>query len=355
MKIGILGGGQLAQMLILAGVPLGLEFLVFTPEVTQTTRFLAEHIEAAYDDMAALDAFAAAADVITFETESIPLATIDYLKQKTPVWPDSNAIKNTQDRLLEKKLFLALGIPTNQFIKIDTLDDVKIAADQLGYPFIIKSRCDGYDGKNQIRVMNPSDLKGVVIEMPSIAEAFVDFDREVSLIAARAFSGDVVVYDLCENVHRDGILQTTTVREHDPIQQIAISYMTDVMQHLNYLGVLTIEFFVKDNALIANEMAPRVHNSGHWTIEGAVTSQFENHLRAITAFSLGQAATRSPAVMINLTSEMPSPEKILDIPFAHLHDYRKAPRLKRKLGHVTVVAPDSNRLARSVDSVLAYV
>ncbi|PHQ80036.1 MAG: 5-(carboxyamino)imidazole ribonucleotide synthase [Coxiella sp. (in: Bacteria)] len=357
MRVGILGGGQLAQMLILAGVPLGLKFVVFTPQISDTTRTLAEHIEAAFDDTAALDQFADSVDVITYETESIPLTTVHYLEKTKTVLPKSTAIEKAQDRLLEKELFCELGIPTNRYCTIDSADDIRKAKETLGLPFIIKSRKGGYDGKNQWRIMTDADLEAVCRETltDALAEEFVQFDREVSVIAARDHQGDVVVYDICENVHTAGILRSTTVQPNDRMHQLATSYITDMLFRLDYVGVLTIEFFVKDNALLANEMAPRVHNSGHWTIEGASTSQFEQHCRAICGWPLGMTTTMGAVAMVNLIGDMPPPDRVMAVPYVTLHDYQKQLQPKRKLGHVTVFAPDQARMQLSLDRLFSYV
>lgn len=340
MRIGILGGGQLARMLALAGYPLGLEFIALDPVQDCCANRLMPTITAPYDDQSAIKKLLQVADVVTFENENIPLATAELIAANKPFYPGKNILASSQDRLTEKQLFQQLSIPTAEFQQIDTVVDVKMAAEKLGLPLIIKTRREGYDGKGQYRINNDSELKK--FELPDnhhgfIAESVVAFEREVSIIAVRNVSGDVAFYDLCENVHQQGILMTTRNRRHDPLQEQAKMYADKLLQQFNYVGTLVIEFFVREGKLLANELAPRVHNSGHWTIEGAVTSQFENHLRAICDWPLGNTASVGYSLMQNMIGQHADKQQLLAIKNLHWHDYGKEPRQGRKLGHVTIV------------------
>lgn len=344
-RIGILGAGQLGRMLALAGYPLGLEFRFLDPAPDSPSRHLGEFICAPYDDEAALAQFIEGLDLVTFEFENVPARVLAYLEAHLPTFPPRQALATGQDRLAEKTLFRELGIETSPFATVDTREDLEAAVAEIGLPAILKTRRLGYDGKGQFRIRARGDLDDAwkaLGGVPLILEGFVDFDRELSIIAVRGRNGETVFYPLTENHHEGGILR----RSHAPaprldpeLQDTAERYAALVLDRLAYTGVLAIELFQRGDELLANELAPRVHNSGHWTIEGAETSQFENHLRAICGFPLGDTTPRGESTMLNLIGSIPAPESILAIPGAHLHLYGKAPRPGRKLGHLTIVGP----------------
>jgi 5-(carboxyamino)imidazole ribonucleotide synthase len=346
-RVGIVGGGQLGRMLALAGYPLGIDCTLLDTSADAPGAQVAESVLGELGDPAALAKLADRVDVVTLEIENVEVAALESLRGRIEVFPPPPAVAAAQDRLAEKTLFRSLGIPTAAFVTIDTASDAD-AATQLGWPVILKTRRMGYDGRGQRVVDSPAALAAAWRELggvPSIAEAFVAFDREVSLIAVQGARDERVFYPLSENVHRNGILATTIAPYADAgLQQQAELWLTAIMQKLAYRGVLTVEFFHTKNGLVANEMAPRVHNSGHWTIEGAVTSQFENHLRAVLGWPLGDAGARGHAAMLNLLGRLPPRDALLRIPGAHLHDYGKSPRPGRKVGHCTLVDTERARL-----------
>ncbi len=348
MKVGILGGGQLARMLCLAGLPLGLEFRVLDPTPDVCAAPVATHIVAAYDDQAALARFADGLDVVTYEFENVPLETAAWLNARVPVYPPPIALEKSQDRLVEKTFLQSLGVPTAPFVavdnQVDSQEELNAAAARLGLPAVLKTRRMGYDGKGQYVLRASEDITqalGALHSQELILEGFVPFGRELSLLAVRGKPGDIRFYPLVENQHHDGILRVSKAPAPDltpALQRQAEGYARLVLEALNYVGVLAIEFFQVGDQLIANEMAPRVHNSGHWTIEGAQTSQFENHLRAICGLPLGATGTVGTSVMHNIIGDLPytnSRNRVLSDADAHLHLYGKQPRPGRKLGHVT--------------------
>jgi 5-(carboxyamino)imidazole ribonucleotide synthase len=346
-RVGIVGAGQLGRMLALAGYPLGIECTLLDRTADSPGAQVAASVQGALDDPAALAALAAAVDVVTLEIENVEVAPLEALSKTIDVFPPPRAVAAAQDRLAEKTLFRALGIPTAEFVTIDSEADAAHAT-KLGWPVLLKTRRMGYDGRGQRRVNSERELATAWRELgaaPSIAEALVKFEREVSLIAVRGARGETAFYPLSENVHRDGILATTVAPYVDAkLQQQAETWLTAIMETLDYRGVLTVEFFHTTQGLVANEMAPRVHNSGHWTIEGAETSQFENHLRAVLGWPLGGTRSRGHAAMLNLIGSLPSRDTVLAIAGAHLHDYGKDPRPGRKVGHCTLVDTDRARL-----------
>lgn len=342
MHIGILGGGQLGRMLALAGYPLGFRFTVLDADADACAGMVAPQIHGDFTDHAALGELAAMVDAVTFDFENVPAQSADWLAERVHVLPDPGALRIAQDRVAEKRLFDTLGIPTPRHAEVDDAASLERAIDAVGLPAVLKTRRLGYDGKGQ-RVVN--DMAEAVAALEDlgggglILEAFVGFDRELSLVAVRNQAGDVGCYPLVENTHRDGILRTTVAPAPPaPGDDAAVGYVTGLLGHLDYVGVLALELFQVDGGLLANEFAPRVHNSGHWTIEGAGTSQFENHLRAIAGLPLGGTRARGCAAMVNFIGRMPDAGEVLAVPGAHLHDYRKAPRPGRKLGHATVTA-----------------
>ena len=351
MTVGILGGGQLGRMLALAGIPLGLDFAFLDPSPDASSAGLGRHLVAPYDDPDALDALADAADVITYEFENVPGVVADRLRKAVPVFPPPAALAVAQDRLEEKRLFERLGIPTAPYEAVATAEEAAGAAERIGAAALLKTRRLGYDGKGQARVAGPAEAADAFAALggrPCLLEALVPFEREVSGIAARASDGEVRFYPLCENEHRDGILwRSAAPADGTTAAAAACEGVRAVMEHLDYVGVLAVEFFDVGGEVLANEMAPRVHNSGHWTIEGAETSQFENHLRAVAGMPLGATDARGHSVMLNILGQAPDPAAVLAVPGAHLHLYDKSARPGRKLGHVTVRADRRADLAEA--------
>lgn len=342
--IGILGGGQLARMLALAGHPLGERFRALDPSPDAGVRDLGQLVVAPYDDPEALDALAAGCDVVTYEFERVPAASARRIAKATPVHPHPGVLDVAQDRLTEKELFGRLGLATPAFAPASSRAELDAAVSSVGIPAVVKTRREGYDGKGQFVVNTPADLDRCWTALGGkdlIAEELVDFDRELSVLAARSADGDTVVYPVVENVHRAGILHLSRAPAPDlapELQVAAEAHARSVLDELDYVGVVAIELFEAGGRLMGNEMAPRVHNSGHWTIEGAVTSQFANHLRAITGRPLGSAQARGHAAMVNLVGSLPDLGEVLRINGAQLHLYDKPSRPGRKLGHVTLVA-----------------
>lgn len=348
--IGILGAGQLGWMLALAGYPLGFRFHFLDPVPGSPASCLAPQKVADFADQAALAYFARGVDLVTYEFENVPVESARFLERRVPVYPPPPALEKSQDRLVEKDFFRSLGIPTVAYRAVQSLEDLRAGVEEIGLPAVLKTRRMGYDGKGQAMIADEAmidpaweALKGT----PLILEAFAGFRRELSVLAVRSASGQRVFYPLVENHHREGILRLSLAPVPDleaDLQKTAEMYAARVMEALDYVGVLAIELFQTDDGLLANEMAPRVHNSGHWTIEGAVTSQFENHLRAIAGYPLGAVAVNGFCAMINLIGSVPEVPDLLSIPGAHLYWYHKSARPNRKLGHLTLVAPDPERL-----------
>lgn len=360
-KIGVLGAGQLGRMLALAGYPLGHRFRFFDSASGSPSGLLAEQITADYADTSALEKFANGLDVVTYEFENVPVETVRHLEKFVPVYPPAIALEKAQDRFIEKSFFCELGIPTPKFT-ISGLDNGLAEKNGLLFPAVLKTRRMGYDGKGQSIVYSQAELisglsHGITEKNGQaedlILEEFVSFDREVSIIAVRNKSGETKFYPLIENQHHEGILRLSIVNgDISPeLQKQAEEYAELVMNKLNYVGVLTIEFFERDGRLLANEMAPRVHNSGHWTIEGSITSQFENHIRAVVDAPLGSTSPLGVCGMVNLVGTIPNVEFILKVEGAHLHLYDKTPRAKRKLGHINFVEKDMESLQKKIDLV----
>ncbi len=362
-RVGVLGGGQLGRMLGLAGIPLGLEFRFYDPGSATPVSGIGRHQRAAWTDDKALDDFAESVDVLTWEFENIPVATAERLARAVPTFPPPVALLVAQDRLSEKRRFNALGVPTNQFRNIESAADLAAAIGEIGLPAVLKTRRMGYDGKGQqvLRAgdASASDAEQIFKEMgevPCLLEAFVPFDREVSLVGVRNASGETRFYPLVENVHVRGILHTTAAPAPDvsaELQTTAEGYLSALMTDLAYVGVMAIEFFVKDGGLLANEVAPRVHNSGHWTQDGAVTSQFENHLRAGLGLPLGSTEARGITVMLNLIGEAPETSDVFMQDGTRLHLYDKESRPGRKLGHVNVNGTDPAQVWATIRQIEA--
>lgn len=353
MKIGVLGGGQLGRMMALAGYPLGLQFRFFDSSAQAPAGQLAEQITAAFDDRAALARFAEGLDVATYEFENVPAASAQLVAEKVPLFPPPQALETAQDRLIQKNWFKTLDIATAPFAHAATREELERAVAEVGLPAVIKTRRFGYDGKGQFVLRSWHDLDQAwkaVGAAPVIIEGFVSFERELSIIAARSRSGETAFYPLAENQHSGGILRLTVAPapEISALQAEAERMAARVFDALNYCGVLTIELFQHKGHLLANEMATRVHNSGHWSIEGAPSSQFENHLRAILGMPLGSTAPHGFAAMLNLIGNVPERADVLKVPGAHLHLYGKSPALGRKLGHITVVEQDRAALKAKV-------
>jgi 5-(carboxyamino)imidazole ribonucleotide synthase len=344
MNVGILGGGQLGRMLALAGYPLGLRFKFLDNDIAPAAD-LAELLTGEFDDPAVLDAFAAGLDVITYEFENVPVGTARLLERHTPVYPPPAALEHAQDRLTEKMLFDRLGIPTAPFIPVDDRETFERALDVVGLPAVLKTRRLGYDGKGQAVLRGPDDVAPAWLRLggrPLILEAFVPFQRELSIIGGRGRDGQTVFYPLVQNEHQGGILRCSIAPApalSPDLQGRAEELAGRLLAALEYVGVLALELFHMDDQLLANEFAPRVHNSGHWTIEGAVCSQFENHLRAVLGWPLGSTAAIGHSAMFNLIGTMPPMERLLAVCGSHVHNYGKPPRPGRKLGHITVCAP----------------
>ncbi len=354
MKLGILGGGQLARMLALAGYPLGVEFVVLDPSAEACATHVCEHLLGDYHDTALLAELAERADVVTYEFENVPAEVAEFLAAHTVVHPAPKALAVAQDRLIEKNFLRDLGIPTPSYAAVDSLAELEQLMPEIGWPAILKSRTQGYDGKGQSVLRSTADLAAaweLLQGVPAIVEGFVDFTREISIIAVRNVAGEVVFYPVSENLHRGGILRVSECRMDDPMQQLAQDYVARLVTALDYVGVLALELFEVDGQLVANEFAPRVHNSGHWTIEGAETSQFENHVRAVLGLPLGSTAPVGHAAMVNFIGGVPTTERLLKVADSHVHLYAKASRKGRKVAHVTVRANSIDGLTAAVSEL----
>jgi 5-(carboxyamino)imidazole ribonucleotide synthase len=334
-------------MLALAGIPMGIRFRFLESKRPCPADAVGTVIRAAYDDESALATFSDGLDLVTYEFENVPVSTVESLASSTIVRPGSAALEMAQDRLREKQGFERLGIATNRYKAVESREELEAALQEIGLPAVVKTRRMGYDGKGQAIIRAEGDLKeawSAVGGQPLLVESYVDFDRELSLVAVRSRDGAFAAYPLVENVHEGGILYTTVAPAADvpkALQKKAEDAMLRLMEDLQYVGVMAIEFFQVGDELLANEMAPRVHNSGHWTLDGAVTSQFENHLRAILGLPLGGTDAKGVTVMLNLLGGAPHLETVIAEPRAHLHLYDKRSRPNRKVGHINVVSHDA--------------
>ncbi|VEF38021.1 Phosphoribosylaminoimidazole carboxylase ATPase subunit [Stenotrophomonas maltophilia] len=360
LTVGILGGGQLARMMVLAGAPLGLRFELYDPAADACSGPLAPLTVGAFDDRQALADFAAKVDVVTFDFENVPADSAQFLADRVPVYPPPAALAVAQDRLSEKTLFQQLGIPLPAFADIRSRDELAAKAAEFGLPCILKTRRLGYDGKGQFRLRSEADIDaawdalGAQVERTGlILEGFVAFQREVSVVAVRGRDGSFEAWPITGNWHVDGVLSASVAPAvlSAAEQQAAIGYARRVAEHLQYVGVFALELFCRDGELLANEMAPRVHNSGHWTIEGSETSQFENHLRAVLGLPLGSTRMLGHACMLNWLGRMPDPLPVLAQASGHWHDYGKESREGRKVGHATLRDNDAAALADALDQV----
>jgi 5-(carboxyamino)imidazole ribonucleotide synthase len=352
--VGILGGGQLARMLALAGAPLGLRFRVVDTSADACAGQVAPSMQADWTDLGALEAFARGIDVATFDFENVPAETAQWLAARVPVFPAPRALAVAQDRLAEKRLFVELGMQVPAFAAVDDREGLDAALASVGVPAVLKTRRLGYDGKGQFRLRAMADADAAWTALggvPLILERFVPFDFECSVVAVRGRDGDFRTWPLTRNWHADGILSASLAPApvDDELARRAFAHARALAESLDYVGVFALELFVHGGRLLANEMAPRVHNSGHWTIEGATVSQFENHLRAVLGMPLGDTAARAPSVMLNWVGELPARDPVLAERHAHWHDYGKTPRAARKVGHATLVAPDMATLAGDLE------
>jgi len=372
--VAVVGGGQLGQMLALAGIPLGVRLRALDPDPECPAHRAAALIVGAYDDPAALRRLVAGADVVTFEFESVPGAAAAWIEQArgAPLRPGSRALIIGQDRLHEKRFLRECGIPVAPFAAIEHEGDAAAALEEIGLPAVLKTRRLGYDGKGQVvlRAAEPDPIGAILRawralgSVPCVLERFIAFRRELSMIGVRGLDGEIAVYPASENLHREGILRLSIApaspcgsSESDflELQRAMTGHVCRLLEALDYVGVLCIEFFEHEGVAVANEFAPRVHNSGHWTIEGSVTSQFENHLRAVLGLPLGQTLMRGHAAMVNLVGSAPRIEEILALPGAAVHLYGKSPRRGRKVGHITLTAGSRRELDERLPVVQALI
>ena len=358
--VGILGGGQLARMMALAGAPLGLRFSVMDTSAEACAGQFAPLVVGDYRDGEALAEFASGIDIATFDFENVPAASAQWLSERVPMFPNPRALGTSQDRLAEKTLFGELGIPVPGYVAVDTPADLDAAIARLGVPCILKTRRLGYDGKGQFRIRAAGDAGAAWEALGAqadsgglILEAFVPFERELSVVAVRGRDGEFRTWPLTENWHVDGVLSASLAPANvdAALEARAVCHARALAEALDYVGVFALELFCRDGELLANELAPRVHNSGHWTIEGAETSQFANHLRAVLGLPLGATRALGQACMLNWIGEMPQLEPVLAEAGGHWHDYGKAPREGRKVGHATLRADTPGGLAEALERV----
>jgi len=358
--VGILGGGQLARMLALSGAPLGLRFLVMDAADDACAGQFAPMVVGDYRDAGALAEFASRVDVATFDFENVPAESAQWLIERVPVFPIPRALATAQDRLAEKTLFGELGIPVPDFAAVDSREALDQAIGRVGVPCILKTRRLGYDGKGQFRLRGAGDadaawdaLGGQAATVGLILEAFVPFERELSVVAVRGRNGEFRTWPLTENWHVDGVLSASLApaRVDRQMADTAFDYARRLGESLDYVGVFALELFARDGQLLANELAPRVHNSGHWTLEGAETSQFQNHLRAVLGLPLGATDAIGHACMLNWIGHMPDAGCVLREPGGHWHDYGKSPRAGRKVGHATLRSDSPEALAQALQRV----
>ena len=346
--------------MVLAGTPLGVRFRIVDPAVDACAGQIAPLLGVDWNALDDLEPFARAVDAATFDFENVPAATAEWLTAHTRVAPNALSLATAQDRVLEKTLFRECGLPTTEFADVATRADLDTALARIGAPAILKTRREGYDGKGQFRIKTLADADAAwdalgpqAAARGLILEGFVAFEFEASVVAVRAADGEFRAWPVTRNWHVDGILSASlapAVRD-EAIHKAAFAHARAIAEKLDYVGVFALELFVKDGQLLGNEMAPRVHNSGHWTIEGAVTSQFENHVRAVLGMPLGDTSARFPSCMLNWIGTLPDRDKLLAIPGTHWHDYGKSPRAGRKVGHATVCAPDATTLAARLGQV----
>jgi 5-(carboxyamino)imidazole ribonucleotide synthase len=356
--LGIVGGGQLGRMMALAGYPLGLDFLFLDRSGDTPAAQIATSLVGEFTDPAMLAELVRRSGVISFDWENISVPALRKATRGSGVRvsPPLRALAAAQDRLAEKRLFERLRIPTTHYAAVNSRGALLRAVQEIGMPGVLKTRRMGYDGKGQAVIRTLGDAEAAWRAMgsvPLLYEGFIPFDYEVSCIAVRGRDGALAFYPLSRNAHHDGILRVTLAPwRNAALERAAQRHLRALLTALDYVGVLAVEFFVRRGRLIANEMAPRVHNSGHWTIEGAATSQFENHVRAIAGLPLGATTLRGHAGMVNLIGAIPDKASLLGLRDLHLHDYGKAPRPQRKVGHLTLLAPSAARRNDAIRSLM---
>jgi 5-(carboxyamino)imidazole ribonucleotide synthase len=360
--LGVVGGGQLGRMMGLAAAPLGISFCFLgDAQSGQPASLIGPVLD--QNNHSNLSLFAQSVDVITYESENVDADWLEQLAKDRSIHPNTLALRSSQHRWREKEMFQSLGIETAPFQKVTTEAELEQAVQQLGLPIVVKTTTEGYDGKGQARIHSPDqvaaawrdlgEVQGDQAEL--IAEGYVQFKRELSIIAVRSQTGDIHYYPMTENEHADGILRISRMAPDlvpEQTEAKAQAYVQALLQHLDYVGVIALELFDTDQGLLANEMAPRVHNTGHWTQQGAVTCQFSNHVRALCGLPLGETRSIQPyAAMINLIGSLPCKDAILAIPGADLHLYGKMPRVGRKLGHINLVADTEKVLQDRIEQI----
>lgn len=353
-RVGIIGGGQLALMLAQSVEKLGVRCTVLDPNERCCARAVCEQIVGEYDDPDALKQLAACSDVVTYEFENVPAAAGEVIKPIKPIHPNPDALGYAQDRHLERTMFKDLDIAIPNYRAVDDVESLESALAELGTPAILKARSLGYDGKGQVLINDAStaaEAFATIGSVPAILDQFVEFERELSIVATRSIEGNIAYYPLSANVHRGGILRVSKAPARDVNEHLieqAQHAARQILNRFDYVGTIAVEFFQirtgEDATLVANEIAPRVHNTGHWTIEGAETSQFENHMRAVMGMELGSAAPVGHSAMVNIIGDEPRPGALESMPEAHVHMYGKSPRAGRKIGHVTLNAPSADEL-----------
>ena len=361
MKIGVLGAGQLGRMMAISGYPLNHQF-GFSGNANNEPAALLGHMFVHEDNADNIESLAAFADVISYESENTNIEAVREINKNIPVYPGEISLHTTQHRGREKALFDKLNVPCARYCMVNTLEDLKLAVKKIGLPAILKTATEGYDGKGQFLIDNPDQIQQAFTSMNSvelILEGFVNFKRELSLIAVRDKHNNHKYYPLVDNTHHQGILRLTIAPAQDidaKVQETAEKYMQTLLDAMDHVGILTIEFFETENGLVVNEMAPRVHNSGHWSINGANTSQFENHIRAISGMPLGDTnPTHKVSAMINIVSEIGQIDLVLNMPNAHLHLYDKTERKDRKLGHINITANSLRELENSIQKLQSFL
>lgn len=354
--LGILGGGQLAQMMARAARPLGVSCIAVDPNPDACAASDTELWVSAYDDHDTLLKLAERADVVTFEFENVPTSSLELLAGRVRIDPNAEALRVSSDRIAEKRFFESTGVPIGPFREVSSASDLDDAVRDLGLPAVVKSCSGGYDGKGQRVLRTESDTieaRDWIGSTRCIYESFVTFDRELSIIACRSNDGDFVTYPLAENTHEQGMLVRSIAPASvtDETETQASRAARKIAERLGYVGVFAIEFFDVGGRLLANEMAPRVHNTGHWTIEGAETSQFENHVRAVMGLPLGATDSIGHSAMLNIIGKRPGRDVLSGVTGAHMHDYAKAERRGRKIGHITVTDPAPRRCHEQAEVV----
>jgi len=354
LKISVVGGGQLGQMMALSCIKLGVSFSFLDPSKDACAQLVGELIQGDYDSEEGINQVIKQSDRVTFEFESVPAKTVAKIAEKRPVFPSAGALEVARDRLFEKTLFQKLGIQTAPFADILSQGDLDQAIVSIGIPAIIKTRTLGYDGKGQKVLKSKADAIDAFAELgsvPLLYEGFVDFDDELSCIAVRSQSGECRFYPLVQNAHKQSMLHSSVVQNNHPLQSLGEQYAKSVLDELDYVGVMTFEYFRKGEQLLANEVAPRVHNSGHWSIEGAVCDQFENHVRAVAGFPLGSTQSRKNVALFNIIGQACNEMELMKIEGAYLHMYQKAEKTGRKIGHITLIEDDDKLFEHKFEQI----